>query len=114
MSRSGIAESGRERKGLKRLGNSGVLRLTEPRSVRSLRPQFYLIFSKSLSEKSGEGSTGHWPVPSGDSLDGMGRTPQTNGNSALPGRRYSLPVGESPTGTGGSPVPPIFQTGSKE
>src|ERR1017187_7937452 len=25
----------------------------------------------------------------------------------------ALPVGESPTGTGGSPVPPIFHTGSE-
>ena len=53
-------------------------------------------------------------MPSGDSPDGMGRVPQTNGNSAGRGGRPPLPVGESPTGTGGSPVPPNFQTVSKQ
>ena len=33
---------------------------------------------KSVFENSGAGSTGHWPVPSGDSPDGTGKTPPTN------------------------------------
>src|SRR5438093_642589 len=59
------------------------------------------------------GSTGHWPVPSGDSPDGMGRTPPTNDEDLLHGAALLIPVGGSPTGTGGSPVLPIFQTRSK-
>ena len=59
------------------------------------------------------GSTGHWPVPSGDSPDGTGETRPTNADAAFQGEHRTLSVGGSPTGTGGSPVPPIFQTGSK-
>jgi valyl-tRNA synthetase len=53
-----------------------------------------------------EGSTGHWPVPSGDSPDG------TAGGAGIQDAGVSnpttphIPVGGSPTGTGGSPVPP--------
>src|SRR5213594_3392616 len=55
------------------------------------------------------GSTGHWPVPSGDSPDGMGRTPPTNDEDLLRGAALLIPVGGSPTGTGGSPVLPFFK-----
>ena len=52
------------------------------------------------------GSTGHWPVPSGDPPDGMetGVRPRNSSQSVI--HNPALPVGESPTGTGGSPVPP--------
>ena len=54
-----------------------------------------------------EGGTGHWPVPSGDSPDGTAaasatKSATTGGNATSP----SIPVGGSPTGTGGSPMPP--------
>src|SRR5213594_3203840 len=61
----------------------------------------------------GLGSTGHWPVPSGDSPDGMGRASPANEDSLILGAALLVPVGGSPTGTGGSPVPPIFQIRSK-
>ncbi len=56
---------------------------------------------------------GHRPVTPGDSPGGTGSAP--GGNSERPvgiGRLAPPPVGESPTGTGGSPVLPIFLTGS--
>src|SRR5213593_1737524 len=59
------------------------------------------------------GSTGHWPVPSGDSPDGMGSASAANKESLLLGSALLVPVGGSPTGTGGSPVLPIFQTRSQ-
>ena len=56
------------------------------------------------------GGTGHWPVPSGDSPDGTERriflAPARLSNPT----RLAIPVGGSPTGTGGSPVPPILKT----
>jgi hypothetical protein len=52
------------------------------------------------------GSTGHWPVPSGDSPGGTGRTPKGDRARVLHVCASFLPVGESPTGAGGSPVPP--------
>jgi len=56
------------------------------------------------------GGPGHWPVPSGDSPDGTERrvflTPARLRNPT----RLAIPVGGSPTGTGGSPVPPILKT----
>ena len=60
------------------------------------------------------GSTGDPPVPSNDSPDGTGK-----GDKGEPGLEYfAMPllvaVGESPTATGESPVPPGFQTGSQE
>src|SRR5438445_13383117 len=59
------------------------------------------------------GGTGHGPVPPGDSPSGMGRAP--GANKELPSARgcLTLPVGESPPGTGGSPVLPIFRTRSQ-
>src|SRR5438093_6114433 len=59
------------------------------------------------------GSTGHWPVPSGDSPDGTGRASPANPGGQLRAAALLVPVGGSPTGTGGSPVPPIFQTRSE-
>src|SRR5437867_9476747 len=59
------------------------------------------------------GSTGHWPVPSGDSPDGMGRAWPANQDGLILGAALLGPVGGSPTGTGGSPVLPIFQIRSK-
>src|SRR6266566_9797156 len=58
------------------------------------------------------GRTGHRPVPSGDSPDGMATTPTTNGNAVIPIAGCAIPVGESPTATGESPVLPIFKTRS--
>lgn len=65
----------------------------------------------SLRDKTAKptGSTGHWPVPSGDSPDGMGWTPFRMRTRVFAGDVRSLPVGGSPTVTGGSPVPPIFE-----
>jgi len=55
------------------------------------------------------GSTGHWPVPSGDPPDGTGRTTALQASSPTSkGGASVIPVGGSPTGTGGSPVPPKF------
>ncbi len=59
------------------------------------------------------GSTGHWPVPSGDSPDGTGGASPANEGGRLLGSALLVPVGGSPTGTGGSPVLPIFQTRSQ-
>ena len=64
----------------------------------------------SLFENPATGSTGHWPVPSGDPPDGTGEANITNGHT---GSRHTIalvPVGGSTTGAGGSPAPPIFQT----
>src|SRR6059036_1513839 len=52
------------------------------------------------------GSTGHWPVPSGDSPDGMGSTSPASKDEPILGTALLVPVGGSPTGTGGSPVLP--------
>src|SRR5213593_1605031 len=69
--------------------------------------------SKSVFGNCVLGSTGHWPVPSGDSPDGMGSASAANKDSLLLGSALLVPVGGSPTGTGGSPVLPIRQTRSK-
>src|SRR5436309_7530944 len=65
--------------------------------------------SKSVYANCGLGSTGHWPVPSGDSPDGMGRASPANEDSLILGAALLVPVGGSPTGTGVSPVLPIFK-----
>jgi len=70
----------------------------------------------SLQNASGNpclGSTGHWPVPPGDSPGGMGSAPRSNKKGPFESSGLGLPVGESPTGTGGSPVLPIFRTRSQ-
>ena len=56
------------------------------------------------------GSTGHWPVPPGDSPGGTGSAPGGNKDGPFERSRLNLPVGESPTGTGESPMLPIFRT----
>src|SRR5881409_3346294 len=61
--------------------------------------------SKSVFGNCVLGSTGHWPVPSGDSPDGMGSASAANKASLLLGSALLVPVG-------GSPVLPIFQTRS--
>jgi len=65
--------------------------------VRTLRAQ-------SMSEKWFAGSTG-------DSPDETGATVRANGNGLFAPLLVAVPVGESPTGAGGSPAPPIFKTG---
>jgi len=73
------------------------------------------------------GSTGHWPVPSGDSPDGTGRASPAHDDGLLVGaaapacaaeaamaRRRPVPVGGSPTGAGQWPAPPIFQIRSEQ
>src|SRR5213593_786795 len=62
--------------------------------------------SKSVFGNCVLGSTGHWPVPSGDSPDGMVSASAANKDSLLLGSALLVPVGGSPTGTGGSPVLP--------
>src|SRR5206468_7911851 len=69
--------------------------------------------SKSVFGNCVLGSTGHWPVPSGDSPDGMGSASAANKDSLLLGSALLVPVGGSPTGTGESPMLPIFKTCSK-
>ena len=85
---------------------------------------------QSLFENSFPGGTGDSPVPSpparslrggaGDSPDGfrpVGRyspegtrtTIQIEGDALFARVRSAVPVGESPTGAGESPAPPIFQ-----
>ena len=49
----------------------------------------------------------------GDSPGGTGIAPEPNQDGPLGSGRFALPVGESPTGTGGSPVLPIFRTRSQ-
>jgi DMSO reductase family type II enzyme chaperone len=68
--------------------------------------------AKSLSENSDLGSTGYQPVPSGDSPDGMESAFAANPDARFPSATSLIPVGESPTGAGESPAPPIFRTGS--
>jgi len=58
------------------------------------------------------GSTGHWPVPSGDSPDGTGRASPADDDGLLVWAAAPVPVGGSPTGAGQWPAPPIFQTRS--
>src|SRR5260370_28204514 len=69
--------------------------------------------AQSLSGNSLLGRTGHWPAPPGGSPGGMGSARRGNEDGSFAKRRRALPVGGSPTGTGGSPVLPIFQTGSQ-
>jgi hypothetical protein len=52
------------------------------------------------------GGTGHWPVPSGDSPDGMAATSECKQACSCFSSITPSSLGESPSGTGGSPVPP--------
>ena len=83
------------------------------RGLEARSSQGKVALSESVSGNRVLGSTGHWPVPSGDSPDGMGRASPTNEDGLLLGATTLVPVGGSPTGTGGSPVLPIFQTRSE-
>src|SRR5216117_1419143 len=65
-----------------------------------------------MFEKWFAGSTGDPPVPSGDAPDGTGATVRANGHGLFATLLAAVPVGGSPIGTGGSPAPPIFKTGS--
>src|SRR5437899_9607388 len=66
------------------------------------------IAPESVSGNSFCGSTGHWPVPPGDPPGGTGSAPGSNKDGTVARSRLALPVGGSPTSTGGSPVLPIF------
>src|SRR5437763_12342527 len=92
-----------------------VFELTGRTSSRPASLQFTngLGAIKSVFEKSVLGSTGHWPVPSGDSPDGTGATARAKRHGLFETLLAEVPVGGSPTGAGGSPVPPIFKTGSQ-
>src|SRR5881394_4360030 len=68
---------------------------------------------KRVFEKWLASSTGDPPVPSGDSPDGTGATVRANGDCPFAPVPAAVPVGESPTGAGGSPAPPIYKTSSK-
>src|SRR5437773_4298059 len=70
--------------------------------------------AQSVFENSVLGSTGHWPLPSGDSPDGTGATVRANGHGVFATMLAEVPVGRSPTGAGESPAPPIFKTGSQK
>src|ERR1035437_1169431 len=77
----------------------------EPR----LSEQWFLKYpaveqSKACVEQ--EGSTGYQPVPPGDPPGGMGAGIQTQSIASKVAMPSAIPVGGSPTGTGGSPVPP--------
>ena len=52
------------------------------------------------------GSTGHWPVPPGDSPGGTTGAAPNPAGTGVHGITSVVPVGGSPTGTGESPVPP--------
>ena len=54
------------------------------------------------------GGTGHWPVRSGDPPDAMPPPVRANRDGLVPLLLRRAGVGGSPTGTGGSPVPPTF------
>jgi serine/threonine protein kinase len=68
--------------------------------------------SRNLFERSAMGSTGDPPVPSGDPPDGTGIASQSEPDADFAAAAVSIPVGESPTGAGESPAPPIFHAGS--
>jgi len=53
------------------------------------------------------GGTGHWPVPSGDPPLGTGKTIELFRAPVFSASVRSLPSGQWPDGTGGSPVPPV-------
>jgi hypothetical protein len=74
-------------------------------------PCFIRVSSVATRKAAGNsflGSTGHWPVPPGDSPGGTGSAPGADKDWPFGRDGLDLPVGESPTGTGGSPVLPIL------
>jgi spermidine synthase len=70
-------------------------------------------FPKTPSENSDLGSTGDPPVPSGDSPDGIASASAAHPDTRSPAATSPIPLGGSPTGAGGSPALPIFQTATK-
>ena len=56
------------------------------------------------------GSTGDSPVRSGDPPDGTGGTTRAKGNDLAVTSVAAVPLGESPSGAGGSPALPLFST----
>src|SRR5207249_3153699 len=52
------------------------------------------------------GSTRHWPVPSGDPLDGTRTASLAARDAGSPSTAATIPAGGSPTGPGESPGPP--------
>jgi len=64
-----------------------------------------------------EGSTGHWPVPPGDSPGGIAGVLQSFKDATSQANPADVPFGESPNGAGGSPALPsliILTTGDAE
>src|SRR6266568_874108 len=61
----------------------------------------------------GHTSAGHWPVSPGDSPGGMESAPEANKEWPFAKRRRALPVGGSPTGTGGSPRATLSRAGAQ-
>ena len=56
------------------------------------------------------GSTGHWPVPPGDSPGGTGGSREKFRTSSGMRNRSRVPFGGSPNGAGESPAPPISES----
>ena len=81
---------------------------THPRSA-GVPPAQAVRIRKSVFAKSSPGSTGDPPVPSGDPPDGTGETLRANGDGRFVKLRSAIPVGESPTGAGGSPALPVLR-----
>ena len=75
--------------------------------------QITRVIRKSLSEHAIMGGTGHWPVPSGDPPDGTARWLGVSKSPVSRSGPVPFRSARSPTGAGGSPAPPISQTGSK-
>src|SRR5205814_3102983 len=64
-----------------------------------------------------EGSTGHWPVPPGDSPGGIVSVPATFMDTVTTPDAAGVPFGGSRNAAGGSPAPPrllILTTGDAE
>jgi len=81
-----------------------------PHCMHLITPEQVVQEVNSFVNRLRPGSTGHWPVPSGDSPDGRGLASPTNEDGVILGPASLIPVGGSPTGTGGSPVPPTCVT----
>jgi len=58
-------------------------------------------------------STGDPPVPSGDSPDETGEATLIKIDANFQNNINPIPVGGSPTGAGGSPAPPMLQSGHR-
>jgi predicted amidohydrolase len=83
------------------------LRKEYPTTWIDRRSQERLTKLQGVSKKSIATETGDPPVPSGDSPDGAVRVSLTKPHAGSVAAAPAIPVGGSPTGTGGSLVPPI-------